>query len=175
LEYSLTQATAILERTPAVLTAALDGLSDEWVHACEGPDTFSPFDVVGHLIHGERTDWIPRVRLILERGESVPFEPFDRFAMREISAGSKIGELLVEFATLRRANLEVLDGWDLAPSDLDRRGRHPELGAVTLRQLLATWVVHDLSHVAQVARVLAKQYTGQVGPWSAYHPILTRS
>jgi DinB family protein len=174
LEFDLPQAMAILERTPAVLTAGLDGLGDEWVQAREGPDTFSPFDVVGHLVHGERTDWIPRARLILDRGESVPFEPFDRFAMRRISAGRTIGELLVEFATLRRANLEVLDGWNLVPSDLDRRGRHPELGAVTLRQLLATWVVHDLSHVAQVARVLAKQYTGEVGPWVAYHPILTR-
>ena len=174
MEYSLTQATAILERTPAVLAAALDGLSDEWLHAREGPDTFSPFDVVGHLVHGERTDWIPRVRLILERGESVAFEPFDRFAMRRISAGRTIGELLDELATLRRSNLQVLAGCSLAPSDLDRRGRHPELGAVTLRQLLSTWVVHDLSHVAQVARVLAKQYSTEVGPWVAYHPILTR-
>ena len=174
MEYSLTQAKAILERTPAVLAAGLDGLAEEWVHAREGPDTFSPFDVVGHLVHGERTDWIPRARLILERGESVTFEPFDRFAMRRISAGRTLVELLGEFATLRRANLQLLAGWSLAPSDLERRGRHPELGAVTLRQLLSTWVVHDLSHVAQVARVLAKQYTGEVGPWVAYHPILTR-
>ena len=174
MEFELREATAILERTPAVLAAALDGLAEEWVHAREGPDTFSPFDVVGHLIHGETTDWIPRARLILERGESVAFEPFDRFAMRRISAGRSIGELLGEFATLRRANLQLLAGWNLAPSDLERRGRHPELGAVTLRELLATWVVHDLSHVAQVARVLAKQYKGEVGPWVAYHPILTR-
>jgi hypothetical protein len=162
---------AVLERTPATLTALLDGLPEVWVMATEGEGTWSPFDVVGHLIHGERTDWIPRARHILA-GESSPFETFDREAQFSESRGQSIGELLITFARLRRENLETLRGFALTSDDLKRGGVHPELGEVTLGQLLATWVVHDLDHLGQVARTMAKVYGTTVGPWSAYLSIL---
>ena len=174
MEFQLAQAREILERTPAILRALLRDLPDEWLLANEGPDTWSPFDVVGHLIHGEETDWIPRARIILEQGEQGTFEQFDRFAMFEKSKGKTLKELLVEFEQLRRVSLDELDEMNLTPELLAKRGRHPELGVVTLGQLLSTWVVHDLGHIQQIVRVMAKQYNDQVGPWSAYLSILTR-
>ena len=162
---------AVLERTPATLRAMLSGLPDLWVTATEGEGTWSPFDVVGHLIHGERTDWIPRARHILA-ADSRPFEKFDREAQFTENRGKSLGELLETFAQLRRDNLETLAGFSLTREDLRRRGLHPELGEVTLGQLLATWVVHDLDHVGQVARTMAKVYGTAVGPWTAYLSIL---
>ena len=162
---------AVLERTPATLTALLDGLPEVWVTATEGEGTWSPFDVVGHLIHGERTDWIPRARHILA-GESRPFETFDREAQFSESRGQSISQLLETFARLRRENLETLRGFALRSDDLLRGGVHPELGEVKLGQLLATWVVHDLDHLGQMARTMAKVYGTTVGPWSAYLSIL---
>jgi len=162
---------AVLDRTPATLTALLDGLPEIWVTAREGDGTWSPFDVVGHLIHGERTDWIPRARHILD-GDPRPFEAFDREAQFSESRDKSIGELLETFGVLRRENLETIRGFSLTSEDLERRGLHPELGEVTLGQLLATWVVHDLDHVGQVARTMAKVNAGTVGPWAAYLSIL---
>jgi hypothetical protein len=169
----LEEAVAILTRTPATLDALLRGLPDDWIAAHEGGHTWSPFDVVGHLIHGEQTDWLPRLRIILEDGESRPFQKFDRLAQFSASAGRTLAELLDEFARLRRSNLADLAALRLSEADLDRRGRHPELGVVTARELLATWVAHDLDHVVQIARVLAGQYADEVGPWRAYLRIIS--
>ncbi|MFH1844065.1 MAG: DinB family protein, partial [bacterium] len=157
----------------ATLRCLLDDLSDQWLHADEGPETFSPFDVVGHLIHGEKTDWIPRAHIILQHGESRPFAPFDRFAQQESSRGKSLAELLDEFTALRRANLETLHGLEMQEADLERTGIHPELGRVTLRELLATWVVHDLGHLAQMIRAMSGLYRDEVGPWSGHLPILS--
>lgn len=169
--FKLEDALAVLERTPESLRALLSGLSETWVSATEGEGTWSPYDVMGHLIHAEHTDWITRARHILA-GESRPFEKFDRTAQFTESRGKSLGELLATFAELRRENVAALAGMKLTEDDLDRRGMHPELGEVTLAQLLATWVVHDLDHVAQVARVMAKTYADAVGPWQAYLSIL---
>jgi uncharacterized damage-inducible protein DinB len=174
LSFEPDHARELLARTPGVLSALLNGLPDAWLLASEGPETFSAKDVVGHLIHGEETDWVPRLRLILEHGESRPFEPFDRLGFREKHREVPVARLLRVFAERRAANLAFLDGLGLKPADFDRRGTHPALGPVTLRQLLATWVVHDLDHLGQVARVLAKQYKAEVGPWVEYLGILTR-
>ena len=168
---NLDEAVAILERTPASLSALLAGLPETWVQAREGDGTWSPYDVIGHLIHGERTDWIPRTRHIIA-GETRPFEAFDRTAQFTESEGQSLNELLATFADLRRKNVAALLGMNLTDQDLSRKGLHPELGEVTLGQLLATWVVHDLDHVAQVARTMAKVYTEATGPWSAYLSIL---
>jgi hypothetical protein len=173
-EFSFEEAIPVLRRTPAVLRAMLWDLPEAWVGANEGPDSWSPFDIVGHLIHGERTDWIPRLEIILGQGERQPFTPFDRFAQFEASRGKSLHQLLDAFSDLRAANLVRLDSHHLTRKDLDRRGTHPELGPVTLGELLATWVAHDLSHVAQIARVMGKQYTSEVGPWRAYLPMLGR-
>ena len=173
MEYELQYAKEVLTSTPSTLNALLRQLSDPWIFQNEGPDTWSPYDVIGHLIHGEETDWIPRARMILEYGETRPFEPFDRFAMFEKSRGKSMSELLDTFAQLRTASLQELDAMNLTPELLEKRGKHPELGVVTLKQLLATWVVHDLGHIRQVVRVMAKQYAEEVGPWKAYLPILT--
>ena len=170
--FDLDEALAVLERTPAVLRGWLADLPTPWIVANEGGDSWNAFDIVGHLIHGERTDWIARARRVLEHGESRAFEPFDRFAQFEESRGKSLDELLLEFAELRRENLETLRGLDLGPDDLARRGRHPELGPVTLGELLATWAAHDLGHIAQIARVMAKRYRGEVGAWQAYLPVL---
>ena len=170
--YSVDEAVALLERTPSVLRAWLTDLPEPWVRATEGPGTWNAFDVVGHLIHGERTDWMPRMEHILTKGESEPFPPFDREAMFAASKGKSLGELLDTFATLRAENLSRVRTRRLTEADLDRRGRHPEFGAVTLRQHLATWVAHDLTHIAQIARVMAKRYGADVGPWKAYLSIL---
>jgi hypothetical protein len=168
----LSRAIAVLRRTPATLRALLDGLPEPLVEANEGPDTFSPRDVLGHLIHGEETDWVPRLRIILEHGESRPFEPFDRTGFRKTLAGLSMGDLLSRFERLRTENLAVVEVLDLEPAQLERRGTHPSLGAVTLGQLLATWAVHDLDHVGQIVRVVARQYGPEVGPWVAYLGIL---
>ena len=162
----------ILRRTPIVVGTLLRGSSDSWHARREGPDTWSAFDVVGHLIHGEETDWVPRARIILAHGDTRPFEPFDRFAQLNHSAGSSLERLIDRFAELRQANLEVVCGWQLTDAQLALPGRHPELGAVNLGQLLATWAVHDLNHVAQISRVMAKRYTEEVGAWRAYLSIL---
>jgi DinB family protein len=159
---------ALLERTPATLISWLDGLPDEWNRTNEGEGTFSPYDVIGHLIHGEKTDWIPRARIILEHGSSRPFDRYDRFAQLQESAGRSLGALLSEFDRLRRENLTTLRNWKLSDADLERGGMHPVLGPVTLRQLLATWAAHDMTHVHQIARTMAFQYRDAVGPWVAY-------
>jgi len=171
--FSLEEAIPILERTPHTIDAILRGLPDAWLLCNEGPDTFSPFDVVGHLIHGEKTDWMPRVRMILQSGDQHAFEPFDRFAQWEASRRASLGELLDEFARLRAANIAALQTLKLTSVDLDRRGKHPKLGTVTMRQLLATWVAHDLDHVIQIARVMGRQYADEVGPWTAHLRIIS--
>lgn len=172
MEFKLEQAIEILKRTPATLNSLLHDLPEPWLSQNEGPETWSPYDVIGHLIHGEETDWIPRAKIILEYGDTRPFEPFDRFAMFEQSKGKSIAELLDTFARLRENNLRELQMLNLTPTLLEKRGRHPELGMVTMKQLFATWVVHDLGHVRQVVRVMAKQYRDEVGSWKAYLSIL---
>ena len=171
-EFKPAEAVAVLARTPAALNALLRGLPDIWVHRNEGKDTWSAFDIVGHLIYGDRTDWMPRLRIILENGESRAFDPFDRFAQFKESQGKSLEQLLDEFMRLRSENLAELHALDLRNGDLNRLGRHPELGSVTLSQLLATWVAHDLTHVHQLARVMAYQYCEAVGPWNAYLGVL---
>lgn len=172
MEFDLDQAAALLARTPETLSALLKQLQPEWTQSNEGPDSWSPYDVVGHLIHGERTDWIPRLRTILEHGESRPFDAFDRTAQFAESRGKPLEELLAELAALREQNLGTLAELKIGPGDLEKTGKHPALGRVTLKQLLATWVAHDLDHLAQVARTMAKQYAAEVGPWRAYLSIL---
>ena len=162
----------VLGRTPDVIRALLQNIPDVWARVTEGPDTWSPFDIVGHLIHGERTDWIVRTEILLAHGETQAFTPFDRFAQFEASRGKTLSQLLDTFAGLRAANLIRLESLGLTVDDLGRRGRHPELGPCTLGELLATWVAHDLSHIAQIARVMGRQYTDAVGPWRAYLPML---
>jgi hypothetical protein len=168
----LQQTVSLLGRTPATLNALLRGLPEAWTMHGEGGTTWSAFDVVGHLIHGERTDWMPRVRMVLRFGENQTFETFDRDAQLRDSRGKSLDALLDEFARLRADNLRELADLDLLPADLDRRGRHPALGVVTLSQLLATWAVHDLTHLHQMSRVMAHQYRDGVGPWSAYLGVL---
>jgi hypothetical protein len=170
--FTLSDAIPILRRTPAVLRALLWDVPDSWARGTEGPETWSPFDIVGHLIHGERTDWVARMEILLTLGEKQAFTPFDRFAQFTASRGKSLHELLHTFEELRAANLLDLESRHLTAEDLRRRGRHPELGPVTLEELLATWVAHDLSHIAQVARVMGRQYTEAVGPWRAYLPML---
>ena len=168
MDFDLAAGVAVLERTPLTLRTMLTGLPPVWIDATEGSDTWSPYVVVGHLIHGERTDWIPRARVIIAQGPDRSFAPYDRFAQFHESQGKPLGVLLDEFASLREENLATLRGWHLTEAHLGLEGVHPEFGAVTLRQLLATWVAHDLGHVVQVARVMARQYTDAVGPWRAY-------
>jgi hypothetical protein len=173
MQFVLDDAIRLLGRTPDTLRAMLAGLSDEWARSNEGSDTWSPFDVLGHLIHGENTDWVPRAQSILEHGESEVFVPFDRFAQFEDSKGKSLGKLLDELAVLRARNLEIVDSLHLTDDELARTGLHPEFGRVTLAQLLATWVVHDLGHIVQISRTLAKQYDAQVGPWKKYLRVLS--
>jgi uncharacterized damage-inducible protein DinB len=174
MEFHLEQATEILRRTPATLNSLLGHLPEEWADSNEGPESWGPFDVMGHLVHAEEADWIPRARIILEYGEKRPFEPFDRFAMFEKSRGKSLNALLDEFELLRAESLKQLEQMNLRPEMLGKRGSHPELGVVTLGQLLSTWVVHDLGHIGQITRVMAKQYTEAVGAWRAYLPVLNR-
>lgn len=171
--FDVASAMDVLGRTAAALSALLDHLPEALARGTEGPGTFSPFDVVGHLIDGEETDWIPRARIILARGADPRFTPYDRFRHRSRNADRSLESLLAEFARLRGANLELLRSWRLTAAELDLPGTHPALGSVTLRQLLAAWVVHDLGHIAQVTLVMAKQYRAAVGPWLAFLPVLS--
>ena len=170
----LSDVTAILSRTPGTLRALLDGIPAPWVEADEGEGTFSPRDVLGHLIHAEKTDWVPRIKLIIEAGETRPFVPFDRFGFRDAIRGASTKALLDELSSLRTSSLAFLSDLSLSPAQLSLTGRHPELGRVTLGQLLATWAVHDLNHIGQIVRVMSKRYREAVGPWKAYLGILNR-
>jgi hypothetical protein len=173
MRYDLRESMEVLARTPSTLQALLGGLAEGWIRANEGADTFSPFDNVGHLIDGEETDWIPRAKIILAQGPDPRFEPYDRFRHRTRNVGRTMESLLAEFAALRAANLDLFRSWSLTEVELDLPGNHPSLGPVTLRELLAAWVVHDLGHVAQISRVMAKQYRDEVGPWVPFLPVLT--
>jgi hypothetical protein len=171
-DFNLAEAIPVLERTPDVLSTLLDELPEDWTRVDEGPDTWTPREVIAHLIHGDRTDWIPRARIILKQESNRRFEPFDRNA--ELKSKKPLRDLLKEFDRLRTNNVGTLRGWNLKEKDLELTGEHPEFGAVTMRQLLATWVVHDLSHIAQITRTMARAYTKPVGPWTAYFRVLQR-
>ena len=173
MRFNLDQSIDVLSRTPHSIRALLEGLGPDWISTNEGGETFSPFDVVGHLIDGEETDWVPRARIILARGPNPVFEPYDRFRHRDRNKGKELMELLEEFELLRAANIEHMRSWKLRSDDLDLPGMHPRLGPVTLSHLLAAWVVHDLGHIAQISRVMAKQYRDEVGPWVPFLPVLT--
>ena len=170
--HNLQDTIALLSRTPATLNAFLRDLPDTWTLRNEGERTWTAFDVIGHLVSGERTDWMPRVRMILEHGETRAFVPFDRWAQERESKGKSLAELLDEFANLRQKNLADLRALNLQPNDLERRGRHPDFGPVSLSQLLATWAGHDLTHLHQLSRIMAHQYREAVGPWSIYLGVL---
>lgn len=174
MDYQYDEAVAILQCTPGTLRALLAGLPDVWTRSVEGADTWSAYDVVGHLLHGEMTDWIPRVHVILEQGEGHPFPTFNRTAMFEESQGKTLAQLLDAFAKARSANLTALAGFHITPEMLTARGTHPSLGVVTLGNLLSTWVVHDLNHLGQIVEVMAHQYEDAVGPWKQYLGILNR-
>jgi hypothetical protein len=174
MEFDLANGIAVLQRTPHAMRAMLTDLPSEWIEATEGPETWSPYDILGHLIHGERTDWIARAEIILAQRPQRRFTPFDRFAQFRDSQGKPLAELLDEFARLRAENLKTLASWNVTDAQLELEGEHPEFGPVTLRQLFATWVAHDLGHIAQTARVMAKQYRDAIGPWRAYLPIMDR-
>ncbi len=174
MKFDLDKTIEVLSRTPGVLKVLLNGLSHNWVHNNEGSETWSPYDVVGHLIHGEKTDWITRAKIILDYGESRPFDPYDRFAQFEASKGKSIEELLEEFTALREQNIKTLREFKLTENDFRKTGKHPKFGKVTLEELLATWAVHDFNHIGQIARTMAKQYDAEVGPWKEYLSILHR-
>ena len=171
-QFSLDEAVALLSRTPAVINALLRGLPEAWTRGNEGGETWSAYDIVGHLIAGERTDWIPRIRILLEHGEARLFDPFDRLAQFKASQGKSLNQLLDEFARLRASSLATLNALDLDPKDMALRGMHPALGSVTLSEFLATWAAHDLTHLHQLSRVMAYRYRDLVGPWSAYLGVL---
>jgi hypothetical protein len=175
MEHDLPQTIALLTRTPAALDSLLRGLDDSWTMRNEGGDTWNIFEIVGHLNHAERADWMPRAKMILQSGERRTFEPFDRLGHIEECQGKSLDQLLDEFAHLRSANLQELGALNLSPEDLERKGRHPAFGLVTLSQLLATWAVHDMTHLHQISRVMAHQYRETVGPWSAYLGVLQRT
>ena len=172
MKFELHQAVKLLSATPATLIALLGNLGDVWTRSSGNTDQWEAFDIVGHLIHAEETDWIPRAKIILEQGDNRAFEPFDRFAQFERSQGKTLEELLEDFLTARRTSLAILSSWNLRPADLALTGHHPELGDVTLSQLLATWVVHDLTHIRQIATAMARRYETEVGPWKEYLSIL---
>jgi hypothetical protein len=174
MKFELNRSLQILQQTPSVLRTWLAGLDRPWIENNYGDDTFSPFDVVGHLLHGERTDWMARVEIILEQGTSQAFTPWDRYAMYRESQGKTIDQLLDEFAAARRENLANLDAKKLTPTDLQRTGTHPRFGQVTLQQLLATWVTHDLNHIHQIAKCMAWQYRDEIGPWREYVTFIDR-
>ncbi|WP_254061829.1 DinB family protein [Granulicella sp. L60] len=171
-KFNVPDAVAVLTRTPETLHSLLHGLPSIWVHSNEGNDTWSAFDIMGHLVFAERSDWMPRVRILLEHGETRPFDPFDRFAQLNAKQEKSLDQLLDDFALLRRDNLAALAAMNLQPESLTLRGKHPALGVVTLSELLATWAVHDLTHLHQLSRVMAHQYRDAVGPWSAYLGVL---
>lgn len=171
--FDLRRAVDVLQRTPSVVTALLNGIDDSWARATEGPETFSPFDVVGHLIDGEKTDWLVRAEIIRRGDPTATFEPYDRFGHWERNKGRALASLLDEFADLRKHNIDTLLSWQLTDTDLALTATHPRLGVVSLHQLLSTWVVHDLGHIAQITRVMAKHYKDDIGPWSAFLPIVS--
>jgi hypothetical protein len=173
MQFNLNRALELLEKTPGVIESLLDGLSEEWTTTNEGGDSWSPYDIVGHLIHGEKTDWMPRMEIILSSNVDKVFEPFDRFAQFNDSNGKTMRQLLSEFKLLRASNTNQLRLKGLVAEDLQQAGIHPALGQVTLQQLLAAWVVHDLNHIAQITRIMAKQYKTEVGPWEEYLRILS--
>jgi hypothetical protein len=172
MNFNLNESIEILSRTPEVLRKLLSGLPDRWTMANEGGDSWSPFDILGHLIHGEETDWIPRTRVILSSGADREFEPYDRFAQFKKTKGKTLSGLLDEFAQLREKNIAELESFGLSDDKLMLEGIHPEFGRVTLKQMLATWVIHDLTHIAQISRVMAKQYKGEMGPWVKYFKLM---
>lgn len=171
MEYSFEKSLQVLECTPAVLRSFLQGLDDSWLKNNEGPDTWSPYDVVGHLLHGENNDWIPRIKITLANNDG-RFSPFNRTAMFEESLGKTTLQLLDEFEMARKNSLEVLKAMNISPADLDKTAIHPSFGRVTLRQLLATWVAHDLGHIVQVSRTMARQYKEEIGPWREYLSVM---
>lgn len=172
MKFDLDRSIEILERTPVLIEGLLSGLSEVWINNNEGPGTWSPYDIVGHLIHGEKTDWIPRMKIILSESTNKEFTPFDRFAQFRDSEGKTLIQLLATFKSLRNQNLHHLRSLDLSETDFTKTGIHPEFGETTLSQLLSTWVVHDLNHIGQIVRVMAKQYKAEVGPWQEYLKIL---
>jgi hypothetical protein len=172
MEHNLQQTVSLLTRTPSALQALLSGLPDEWTLQNEGENTWNVFDVVGHLIHCDRTDWLSRTKWILQFGESRPFEPLNRLGHRQEIQGKPLEQLLDEFARVRLENLDALRALNLKQEDLDRRGQHPALGVVTLSQLLAAWAAHDLTHLHQISRIMAHQYQEAVGPWAKYLGVL---
>lgn len=174
MQFNLNKSIEILERTPQVLSTLLNGISDDWIFNNEGGESWSPYDVIGHLIHGEKTDWLMRTTIILSDKTDKTFAPFDRFAQFEESKGKNLSQLLDDFQRLRNQNLAELKSKNITPEDLLKTGIHPSFGNVTLEHLLATWVAHDLGHIAQIARVMAKQYKDEVGPWREFLPILDR-
>jgi hypothetical protein len=172
MQHNLENTISLLTRTPAALSALLGDLPETWTMRNEGENTWSAFDVVGHLIHGERSDWMPRAKIVLQFGETQAFEPFDRWGHVQESEGKSLPQLLDEFARLRKENLDELRGLHLRPEDFERRGRHPALGVVTLSELLAAWGAHDLTHLHQISRIMAHQYRQAVGPWSRFLGVL---
>jgi hypothetical protein len=172
MEFKVEQAREVLESTPSVLRALLAEKSAAWLNARKTPQAFSAVEVLGHMMHAEMTDWIPRIEIILEHGETRAFEPFDRFGFRQLIAGKSVGELLDEFEGLRRQSLETLDEFSIEEVQLALRGQHPELGTVTLENLIATWALHDLGHLLQIAKTMANEFRDAVGPWRAYLTIL---
>ncbi len=171
--FKLNEAMEVLERTPIVIEQLLGGLSGDWIMHNEGPETWSPYDVIGHLIHGEKTDWIPRLDIILSGGNKT-FAPYDRFAQFNESKGKSLQQLLTEFKEVRKQNMTTLKSKKLTDADFSKTGIHPAFGPVTLKELLATWVAHDLSHINQITRVMAKQYKTEVGPWKAYLSVMNK-
>lgn len=174
MKFEIEKSIEILTKTPSILETMLNGLSEEWLRNNEGENTWSPYDIVGHLIHGEKTDWIPRAKIMLSNSENKTFEPFDRFAQMNVTKEGTIAELLGEFKAMRAKNINELNSLQIEVADLAKKGIHPELGNVNLKQLLSTWVVHDLGHISQISRVMAKQYKAEVGPWKEYLGILKR-
>jgi hypothetical protein len=170
--FDLEKAKEIISRTPETLNSLLSGLSDEWIYNNEGDKSWNPFDILGHLIHGEKTDWLPRIRIILSQNENTKFEAFDRFAQFDNSVGKTMDALLNEFAALREKNIRELESMNISDEVLIYTGVHPEFGNVMLSQLISSWVVHDLGHIAQLSRVMASQYIEAVGPWKPYMSIL---
>jgi len=174
MKFDLTRSIEILRQTPYTLTRMLEDLSPEWTASKGDAENWSPYDVIGHLIHGEETDWIPRAEIILAQSENKTFEPYDRVAQFEKSKRRSLADLLTEFAYARNTNIEMLGRFELTPEQLALKGDHPELGEVTLEQLLSTWVVHDLNHISQIVKYMAAQYADNVGPWKAYLSILQK-
>ena len=174
MEFNLDRTLEVLERTPKALRGLYEGMSEEWLEGDEGPETWSPKDLLGHYLQGEEEDWVPRLQIILEHGESRPFKPFDRTAFKDLYSDLGASDLLERFSAKREENLRAVRELDISPEQLASLGTHPEFGPVTAAQLLATWAVHDLSHLAQISRVMCKQYRECVGPWRGYLPILNR-